>query len=951
LIVFRALNLIKKRLRRFPKLYDRELLIEVLMHTLVSIGKTFLAKRSLKDLERLIYLQYHLQKRIEVSEGSSRLMARIFLSQVDESQVLSIAIGVRLMHSQEILQERHIYRALVCLIPGIRVIPGSFYSCRDERDGLFLFCYLEIEKLRGSNLTFKDIELLRGRLPLELDESIQSLTFSLLFSYNEEDLYKSALQLARELRSERDPPQVMIFFQAQVHAVLRFSVVLVRIKKRETIKKSSLPLPSSSRLTIQRTISFGHKKRSYAKEALIFSLETDCSLFLRKNWAIDLNQARNYTAKVVEQLFGPFRDYNGGLLLQQSKQLEEIKKELRGRYENFYPLIQKLFHSFTPPSFQALLCASTAKRFFAFFVAFLGSDTSLEAVVMKKKNSLNSMFFLIRLLSSESLDVLVEELKNLQKEAHSSIGYSYFEFEKKHYLSLVDLNNTLSVDVMHHLKGALQKKRRVKKREDYILRLNFQDGDPPSLNPQIAIDQRCRSLGRALFEGLTRLNPQGIPEPAAAKEIKVSDDQKVYTFILKNLYWSNGEEVSAFDFEQTWKRAIAPSSNCLRSDLFYIIKNARLANRGTKPLSEVKIKAVNSKKLVIELEYPAFHFLHLLAHPIFSPIYKGEQEPTIFNGPFLLKEWKRDHFLQLTSNPYYWDKKNVQLKDISISMINDEKSIGELFEKRDLDWLGEPFSACGRKTLPLGDHRAWKRGKVSDQMYWIYLNTKTFPLFSVNIRKALACAINRKEMAKKCRVKECLLHSEIRSPSNTFSRWDGNSFLARGFFEAGLKELGISRETFPEITLYWSALTEQDWIRMIQEQIEVTLNIKIVLKHIEWKQLSYLLDKREYQMATCYRSSLYYPRAYLELFRENSNLYNSSQWESPIYKALIDRALQSWDQEERERCLIEAEQIFLEEMPVIPLVFPTYFYRLGNRVKKAAIASNGDVDLKWVSIQ
>jgi oligopeptide transport system substrate-binding protein len=494
---------------------------------------------------------------------------------------------------------------------------------------------------------------------------------------------------------------------------------------------------------------------------------------------------------------------------------------------------------------------------------------------------------------------------------------------------------------------AIQKIDENKERDD-ILRLNFQEGDPPSLNPQIAIDQRCRCLEMALFEGLTRLSVDGKPELAAAKEVRRSSSDTVYTFILRKHYWSNGEEVSAFDFEQSWKKAIAPQSHCLRSDLFFIIKNAKKAHLGLKSLDEVKIKAINAKTLVVELEYPAFYFLHLIANPIFSPVYRGEKEPYHFNGPFLLKQWKRDHCLHLTSNPYYWDKKNVQLKDITISMVKDVNLICKSFENGDLDWFGEPFTTSS--VRPFHALASYHQKSVS-QVYWIYLNTNTFPLFSSHIRKALACAINRAQITQKFGGKPCIFNAIFNLSRRKIPCWDGNTSLAQEFFRAGLKELKINQDEFPPITLYWSADGERDLIQIIQEQIQSVLGIKINLKNIEWKSFSYLLDKREYQMASCYRSTPpLYPRSYLELFRDRSNLYNSSQWENTNYTDYLDRALRCFQADEREKWLIKAEQILIDEMPIIPIFFPNYIYILSGKIKKAVIAPNGDVDFKWISI-
>jgi oligopeptide transport system substrate-binding protein len=960
MLALKLLELLEKRYDRFRKSYDQALLANTLIRTLGAANQTFLSQKSIKQIERLILLQYHFNHQInsDTQRAKTRpLRLKVFRVLSDKVSLLKVAIGTSLHHPHEVLQEKHIYRALVSILPGIKVVDGSFYSCQ-EPGKTFSFCYLEIEKLRGAPITSHDIFILRKKLPQELEQSIQSLTFSLLFSYNEEELYKSALNLAKELKSGQDLPQVSISFQALVQSVLRFSIVLVRARKKDqkenfqTFQHRFHPLPSSTQITLQKVISMGRLEKNRFREAVIFSIETDCSLFLNKKWSIDLNHARRFIAKLVEQSFGFFRDYNGGLLTQQSKQLEQIKKLLRKKYEGFYPLIQELFQNFSPPSFQALIHTSIAKRLFNFFISFFNEQTPLETVVYKKKSDRGTLFILLKSTSDTRLQALLKEVKALQNESSSTLGCSYFEFEQKHYLCFVDLNPSAQWDVLAHVERALKEKNTFKSdyHEQKVLKLNFQEGDPPCLNPQIAIDQRCRSLSKALFEGLTRINSEGGAEPAAAKEIRISPCQTIYTFILRQHHWSNGEEVTAYDFEEAWKRAIDPNSHSLRSDLFYIIKNAKQAKQGLKPLDEVKIKAVNAKTLVVELEYPAFHFLLLTAHPVFSPIYKKEQEPYHFNGPYLLKEWRRDQFLHLTFNPYYWDQKNVQIKDIHITMEKSAELVCQLFDKGELDWLGEPFTSSEEEVFFLPKTEAWQKKKVS-QIYWIYLNTRCFPLFSTHIRRALGCAIHRSMITKQLKGSSFCFKPFSPSISDTID-WDGNIALAQDFFREGLKELGIERDAFPKLTLYWSGPGEELVVQLIQEQIKLSLNIDIELKHTEWNDLSYLLDRRQYQMATCYRSVPYfYSRSYLELFQESSDLYNPSQWESATYRQYLDKALRTLCPEEREINLAKAEQLLLKEMPVIPVMFPEYRYLLSPKIDKATIASNGDVDLKSISLR
>ena len=62
-----------------------------------------------------------------------------------------------------------------------------------------------------------------------------------------------------------------------------------------------------------------------------------------------------------------------------------------------------------------------------------------------------------------------------------------------------------------------------------------------------------------LFDGLVRLNDESEPEAALAKNWDISDDGREYTFHLRpDLKWSNGEPLTAYDFEYAWKRVLDP---------------------------------------------------------------------------------------------------------------------------------------------------------------------------------------------------------------------------------------------------------------------------------------------------------------------------------------------------------------------------------------------------------
>src|SRR5438045_4433102 len=82
---------------------------------------------------------------------------------------------------------------------------------------------------------------------------------------------------------------------------------------------------------------------------------------------------------------------------------------------------------------------------------------------------------------------------------------------------------------------------------------------PKSFDPARAAAAPETDVVRALFEGLTELDPRTLEAvPAAAEKWTASDDQRNWTFHLrKGARWSNGKRVTANDFVVSWKRLIA----------------------------------------------------------------------------------------------------------------------------------------------------------------------------------------------------------------------------------------------------------------------------------------------------------------------------------------------------------------------------------------------------------
>jgi oligopeptide transport system substrate-binding protein len=491
---------------------------------------------------------------------------------------------------------------------------------------------------------------------------------------------------------------------------------------------------------------------------------------------------------------------------------------------------------------------------------------------------------------------------------------------------------------------------------DQMIKINIQ-GDLASIHPHLGIDLNCRSVQKALFEGLTRLAPSGKVELALAKEVAISPSHTIYTFTLRPSIWSNGQEVTANHFVSAWKRGIAPGSNCLRADIYYPIKNAMRAKKGEVKLEEVGLWAQDDKTLVIELEHPTPYFLELLSLPLYSPLYDNADEPIVFNGPFTINSWEHEQQLTLHRNPKYWDHENVKLDQILISCVHDPNTALLMYEKGELDWSGSPFTMLPPDLLPLMENEKKITCKPVAGVYWFSCNTESFPLNSPNIRKALSYVINRKELARDVvygeRPSRSLIPLNILHLNEDELYPDNDLTAAKAYFAKGLEELKITNSDFPTLKLSHSDIAGQKQLaEAVAECWEKNLGIKVELVGSDWNTFFNNLGTRQYQIGGGIHYSVVNDPIYiLDFFKDKSHRYNSSQWENPQYKKLLDLADLETNLDIRKEHLRQAEMILLNEMPVIPVYISNHKYLVKENVKNVYISDSGLVDFKCAYVQ
>ncbi|MBS0585530.1 MAG: peptide ABC transporter substrate-binding protein [Verrucomicrobia bacterium] len=517
--------------------------------------------------------------------------------------------------------------------------------------------------------------------------------------------------------------------------------------------------------------------------------------------------------------------------------------------------------------------------------------------------------------------------------------------------------------------SSCQVKRNQKRSDLAELHLNI-PYDPYTLDPRKGGDLTSSTMQFLLFEGLTRMTPYSTVSLGMAEKIDISEDKKTYTFYLRKAYWSNGVPVTAFDFAQTWKDMLNPNFSCPNAHLLYPIKNAEAAKRGLVLERQIGIRALDYQTLEVYLEEPTPFFLEMLSFCVYFPIYQNVAtriakwaectgQDFICNGPYRLVEWRRNNEIILEKNPYYWDKEHVELDRISISIMDNEATALQMFERDELDVLGLPFTGIPSDAVPsLRDKGLIKTTSLPASTICCF-NMHAFPFTNVNIRKAFAYAINRQELVENItHMNEEIGPSFIPKSLNGYDLppffKDGDVETARIFLRKGLRELNLKEEDLDNaITLLHASSGVYPKIaEALQNQWQKALGIRVKLARHDYRVFIDKLTKRNYQMAECAWIAQYGdPMNFFERLKIKSHNKNYPAYENPQYVELLEKSSQYIDSQKRFTILQEAERLIADEMPLTTLYHWRTPYLQKPHVENLVFSNSGRFLLQQIHLQ
>lgn len=482
--------------------------------------------------------------------------------------------------------------------------------------------------------------------------------------------------------------------------------------------------------------------------------------------------------------------------------------------------------------------------------------------------------------------------------------------------------------------------------------------EPTGLNTLTSTYAIEFSLFKHMYENLVTLDDDDNTVPGAAESWDYDEDTLTYTFHLrKDGVWTNGDPVTAKDFEFAWSQALNPEVASDYAYFLYFIKNAEKYFNGEVTWDEVGVKVVDDYTLEVTMEQPTPYALFLFSFGTLAPInqrfyeavgadlYSTEAQYFCTNGPFALTEWSHNDKIVMQKNDAWHGAADVEVEEIDWKIITDANAALSSFLAGDLDMVGLGTGELIKQATAAG---ATIQSYTDGTSFYIYFNNNDQYLSNVNLRRALFNAIDEQKEIDTVWQNDNEPMTSFTAPG--VSATDGTSFAgkvgelyapsrdqekAKEYLATALSELGC---TVDELSAHLSidcgdSATSIAEASFYQEQWRQVLGIEVTVNSMITKQGSQNRKTGNYVMSvTGWGPDYNDPNTFLDLWVTDGG-NNQTGFSNERYDELIDLASKETDLEKRESYFIECEQIIADQLPIGPAFWRAPSYACSDKIK------------------
>lgn len=470
--------------------------------------------------------------------------------------------------------------------------------------------------------------------------------------------------------------------------------------------------------------------------------------------------------------------------------------------------------------------------------------------------------------------------------------------------------------------------------------------NPETMDPALnsAIDASNTII--TIFEPLLLINENNEVIGGQAESWEASEDGLTWTFTMRDgLKWSDGTDLTAKDFEYSFKRMANPDTAAPYAETCLgMIDGFDAAQAGDPDALNVKASD-DGKTLTIVLSYPCSYFDKMAAFAAMSPVQQATVEANgdswctsadtfVSNGPYMITDWTPSERIVLSKNPNYvggWDSSKIVSDTITLLLLEDSSASFAAYNS------GE---AVLIKDVPTDEIPSLTKAEDGGDFYvdtilgtyYVSLNLQRDAFQDAKVRKALSLAIDRDYVANTIMQGTYSTADSIVGPGivdeNGYFHDNGNAPYISADYEANLaeakkllEEAGYPNgEGYPTIEYSTNDAGYHVPLAEYLQQAWGDLGITLTINKMEWSSFTPARRAGEYDVArNGWVMDYNDPSNMLDLFC-TSNGNNDGKYSNPDFDAAIEGSKVA-DSAEHFAQLHKAEDILMEDTGCLPIAY------------------------------
>ena len=490
--------------------------------------------------------------------------------------------------------------------------------------------------------------------------------------------------------------------------------------------------------------------------------------------------------------------------------------------------------------------------------------------------------------------------------------------------------------------------------------------EPMTIDPALNSAVDGAIMINHMFEGLVKWVDNGngeaelAPGQAESWEKTVNDDGTV-TYAIKmrdGIKWSDGKDVTAGDFEYSWKRLADPATAADYCYMIDMVQGYAEVADGSADKDTLGIKAIDDKNLEITLSYDCPYFEEIMAFPATFPvrqdIVEGNEEWTyspesyIGNGAYKMVEWSHNAYILTEKSETYYDYEKLGPDTIKYTLLDDNNAMLAAFNSGELNFI------MNFPTDEMANYLASGQITVAPYIgtYYVCFNTEDEVFSNPLVRQAFSLVIDRNYI-----VENVSQSGEVPAtgyvPSGVYDAEgaNGDDFRTVGGeyysvsaddYQANcdkarelLAEAGYPNgEGFPAVEYMYNTDDRHKAIaEALQNMWQTELGVTVNLSNQDWNVFLKSRKDGDFQIArNGWIADYNDPCSFLDMWYTGGG-NNDAQYSNPEYDALIDAAKATSDQTERMAAFHKAEDLLIGQDSVLaPIYFYTNPYMLSDNI-------------------